>query len=67
MTELTRAQVAELSAAIIARGFTIEGLAEASRCTPDTVVMIMQGRLRPEAHIRQRLAHALGIDPKVIS
>jgi ribosome-binding protein aMBF1 (putative translation factor) len=67
MPELTRAQIAELSAAIIARGFTIDGLAEAADTHPEIVVMIMQGRLRPEHHIRQRLAHALGIDPGVIS
>lgn len=67
MTELTRAQIAELSAAIIARGFTIDGLAEAASMHPETVLMVMQGRLRPEAHIRQRLAQALGIDPSHIS
>lgn len=65
--KLTRAQVAELTAAILARGLTIDGLAEASGCHPETVVMIMQGRLRPEHHIRARLAAALGVDPGVIS
>lgn len=67
MSELTRAQVAELSAAILAKGFTIDGLAAAADMHPEIVLMVMQGRLRPEAHIRQRLARALGIDPKVIS
>lgn len=64
MGKLTRAQVAELSAAIVARGLTVEGLAEASGLHPEIVVMIMQGRLRPEAHIRHRLAEALGVDPE---
>lgn len=67
MTELSRAQVAELTAAILARGITIEGLAAASNTTPEIVLMIMQGRLRPEVHIRKRLAEALGIDPKGLS
>lgn len=62
MTELTRSQVAELSAAIIARGITVEGLAAAAGISPAMVAMIMQGRLRPEAHIRKSLAEALGID-----
>lgn len=62
--ELTRAQVAELSAAILARGITVEGLAAAAGTSVHVVQLIMQGRLRPEDHIRHRLAEALGIDPR---
>lgn len=65
MTEgLTREQVAEIKATILARGITVEGVAQAANLTPEIVVMVMQGRLRPELHIRKRLAEALGIDPK---
>jgi transcriptional regulator with XRE-family HTH domain len=67
MDKLTRAQVAELSEAIIARGITVEGLAAAAGTTPAVVVMIMQGRLRPLPEIRRGLAEALGIDPGGIS
>ena len=67
MDKLTRAQVAELSAAILARGITVEGLAAAANTSPEVVVMIMQGRLRPVDDIRHCLAAALGIDPRVIS
>lgn len=67
MPELTRSQVAELSAAIIARGITVEGLAEAAGTTPEVVRWIMQGRLQPLPEIRRRLAEALGIDPRLIS
>jgi transcriptional regulator with XRE-family HTH domain len=67
MGKLTRAQVAELMDAIKARGITVEGLAEASGVHPTAVVQIMQGRLRPEAHIRRRLAAALGVDPEALA
>ena len=61
---LTRAQVAEISRAILDRGITVDGLAQAAGTTPEVVQMVMQGRLRPAPELRQRLAAALGIDPK---
>jgi transcriptional regulator with XRE-family HTH domain len=66
MDKLTRSQVAELSAAIIARGITVDGLAAAAGTSVPIVQMIMQGRLNPDDHIRHSLAEALGIDPRVI-
>jgi len=62
--KLTREQVVELRATILARGITLEGLSEATGLSEDVIQWIMQGRLRPELHIRQRLAEALGIDPR---
>lgn len=67
MTELSRAQVAELSAAIIARGITVDGLAEASGLSADTIYLVMQGRLIPAPYIRDKLAGALGIDPRLLT
>ena len=64
MQKLTRAQVAELTAAILARGLTVDGLAEAAGTSPEVVLLIMQGRLKPDPVIRHRLAAALGIDPR---
>ena len=67
MTKLTRAQIAELSATIIARGITVEGLGEATGLGAVAVQQVMQGRLLPSEHFRKRLAAALGIDPRLIS
>ena len=65
-TELTRKQVALIAEAILARGMDLERLGEAAGLGPAVVPMIMDGTLRPEAHIRRRLAAALGIDPALI-
>lgn len=66
MDRLSRQQVSELTSAILARGLSLEGVSEASGLTQKTVLEIMHGKLRPSPYIRQRLAHALGIDPGLI-
>lgn len=66
MDKLTRAQITELSDAIRARGFTLEGLSMASGLDPSAIVQVMQGQLRPSLWVRQRLAAALGIDPEAL-
>lgn len=62
--KLTREQVTELKATLLARGLTVEGLSQSTGLHPATIQLIMQGKLWPELHIRQKLAEALGIDPE---
>lgn len=62
--KLTREQVTELKATLLARGLTVEGLSKATGLHQDVIQWIMQGRLKPELHIREKLAEALGIKPE---
>lgn len=62
--KLTREQVTELKATLLARGITMEGLSQATGLHEATIQMIMEGLLRPELPIRQKLAEALGINPE---
>lgn len=66
MRPWTRAQLREISTAIIERGITLERLAENSGVGESLIVEIMQGKLRPTQQIRKDLATALGIDPSQI-
>lgn len=66
VTELSRAEVANLMSHIIKRGINLEELAETSGVPVPTIIMIMRGQLRPYENIRIALAEALGIDPKVL-
>jgi ribosome-binding protein aMBF1 (putative translation factor) len=66
MPALTRAQVAVLSEAILARGLDVHRLGQAIGHDADVVRMIMDGRLKPAPGIRRKLAAALGVDPALI-
>lgn len=61
--KLTRQQIVELKATILARGLSIDSLAERTGLGVDVVRMIMDGRLHPVPEIRKRLGAALGINP----
>jgi ribosome-binding protein aMBF1 (putative translation factor) len=63
---LTRAQVAVLSEAILARGLDVDRLGQAIGHSGDVVRMIMDGRLKPAPEIRRKLAAVLGVDPDLI-
>lgn len=66
MKSWTRAQLQEMTAVILERGITLERLAENSGIGQSTIVMIMQGKIRPSMNIRQDLAKGLGIDPTLL-
>ena len=67
MTELSRAEVANLMSHIIKRGINLEELVETSGISAPTIIMIMRGQLCPSELVRTSLIEALGIDPRVIT
>lgn len=66
MKTLNRSEVAQLIANLLDRGIDLEELAEVSGISIPTIIMIMNGQLKPAPMIRTALAEALGIQKALL-